>query len=43
MLVLKVLEIFTLPIILLVFSVISILVWTPQKNEEKCVEKVDKN
>ena len=43
MLVLKVLEIFTLPIIVMVFTVMSILVWTPQNKEVKSVEKVNKN
>lgn len=41
--VLKFLEIFTLPIIVMVFTVMSILVWTPQNKEVKSVEKVNKN
>ena len=34
MLILKVLEVVTLPIIVMVFTVISIMVWTPEKKEK---------
>ena len=41
--VLKFLEIFTLPIIVMVFTVMYILVLTSQNKEVKSVEKVNKN
>ena len=43
MLVLKVLEIFTLPITLIVFIVMSVLVWTPEDKVKKVEKRVKIN
>ena len=38
MLVLRVLEIVTIPIIVLTFSIVSILVWTPGTNDKESLK-----
>ena len=43
MLVLKVLEVFTLPIALIVFIVMSVLVWTPEDKVKKVEKRVKIN